>query len=469
MNINSMKHLTIICVFAISFTYLCGSVMAQEAMTLTLDESIQTALKNNPSLRSAEEKVKTAEQKVNEAKASFMPSISGSGTYTYLGVIPEVDFDISSLLSGMGGMPPQGAPSENGTSSSGGGIPLGYEDNYNLGISLQQPLFTWGKISNAYKQSKYSFEAEKQGLETVKQQVIFDTTQAFYGVLLTQELVNVTSLAVDQVKAHVKVAQDLVNAGMATNFDLLRAKVQLANIQSQLIKMQNMQRLAKDGFKMTAGLNLDAEINLKGSFTYNPVELELSNLLEIAMRNRSEIKQLDLQEMMGNKIVSIVKAGNKPNLALAGNYGYQSYADKIGDLFDGDEWENSWNISLALSVPIFDGFATKARVKQAKSAVKQIQIGKEQLTDGITLEVRSAYMNFMEAKELLKVQQETVQQAQESIRIANLQYKNGMLTTVELMDAELALIQAQTNYTNALNDYVVAIAKLEKATASKLN
>jgi len=468
MNINSMKHLTIICVFAISLSYLCGSLMAQEVMTLTLDESIQTALKNNPSLRSAEEKVKTAEQKVNEAKASFMPSISGSGTYTYMGVIPEMDFDISSLLGGMGGLP-QGAPSESSASSSGGGIPLGYEDNYNLGVSLQQPLFTWGKISNAYKQSKYSLEAEKYGLEIVKQQTIFDTTQAFYGVLLTQELVNVTRLAVDQVNAHVKVAQDLVNAGMATNFDLLRAKVQLANIQSQLIKMQNMQKLAKDGFKMTAGLDLNAEIDLKGGFTYNPIELELSNLLEMAMRNRPEIKQLGFQEMMGNKIVSLAKAGNKPNLALAGNYGYQSYADKIGDLFDGDEWENSWNITLALSVPIFDGFATKARVKQAKSAVKQIQIGKEQLTDGITLEVRSAYMSFTEANELLKVQQETVQQAQESLRIANLRFKNGMLTSVELMDTELALTQAQTNYTNALNDYIIAIAKLEKATASKLN
>ncbi|HGJ65140.1 TPA: TolC family protein [bacterium] len=468
MKIIRLKHFTIICVFAISFACLCGTIKAQETISLTLDDSIKTALKNNPSLKSAEEKVKIAEQKANEARASFMPSVSGSGTYTYLGVIPEIDFDPSSLLGGlMGGLPTQGAPSSNG--SSGGGIPMGYEDNYNLGISIQQPLFTWGKIYNAYKQAKINLDAEKQGLEAVKQQIIFDTTKAFYGALLTQELVKVTSMAVDQVKAHVKVAQDLVDAGMATNFDLLRAKVQLSNIQSQFIKMQNMRELAKDSFKLSVGISLDTQIELDGNFIYKPIEPELDKLIEMAIKNRPEIKQLELQEMMGEKIISLAKAGNKPNLALVYSDGVRSYADKFGDIFDKDEWERSWNITLALSVPIFDGFATKSRVKQAKSAVKQIQIGKGQLIDGITMEVRSSYMSLIEAKDLLNVQQETIQQAQESLRIANLQYKNGMLTSVELMDTELALTQAQTNYTNALNDYVIAIAKLEKATASKLN
>jgi outer membrane protein len=443
MNINLMKQVTVFFAVILFFS-ICGSIMAQETMTLTLEDSIATALKNNPNLRSAEEKVKIAEQKVNEARASLMPSISGSGSYTYAGKLPEMQF-------------------------SGVSFPLGNKHTYNAGISAQQPLFTWGKISNAYKQSKISLEADKQGLESVKQQVAFDTTKAFYGVLLTDELVKVSEMAVEQVKAHVKTAQDLVDAGMATNFDLLRAKVQLANIQSQFIKMQNLLKLTKDGFKNTVGLSLDAQINLKGDFSYKPMELELDKLLESAMKNRPEIKQLEFQEMMGEKIVSIVKAGNKPNLALVYNYNYTSNAANLGDVFNRDEWKNTWSTTLALSVPIFDGLATRARVKQAKSAVKQIQIGKEQLMNGITLEVRSSYMSFQEAKDLLQVQEETVQQAQESLRIANLRFKNGMLTSVELMDTELALTQAQTNYTNALNDYIIAIAKLEKATASKLN
>jgi len=187
------------------------------------------------------------------------------------------------------------------------------------------------------------------------------------------------------------------------------------------------------------------------------------------MANRPELKQLRLQEQVGEKFISLAKAGNKPNLALIGGYNLESYADTIGGVFEQDEWKSSWNITLGLEFPIFDGFSTRARVKQAKSGLRQIQLGMEQLTDGIGLEVRAAYLGFHESREILKAQEETVQQAEESLRIANLRHKNGMITSVELMDTELAYTQAQTNQFNALHDYAIAIAKLEKATASKLD
>jgi outer membrane protein TolC len=198
------------------------------------------------------------------------------------------------------------------------------------------------------------------------------------------------------------------------------------------------------------------------------LELELDELVESAMTNRPEIKQLQFQQQVGEKLVSIAKAGNKPNVTLIGDYSWESNADELGDISDSDEWKNVWSITLALQIPIFDGLATRSRVKQAKSGLRQIQIGMEQLTDGIGLEVRAAFLGFQESKELLKAQEETVQQAKESLRIANLRYKNGMITNVELMDAELAHTQAQTNHFNALHDYAIAVAKLEKATASKL-
>ena len=456
------------------FLSVVGSASSQQT-TLTLEDSISTAMKNSLSVKSAEEKVKSAEQKVNEARSAMMPSASITGSYTYLGKTDTSSF--SSLLGG--GTGSSGAPAKISEDSTPGINPFAGllssitipKDNYNVGLAIQQPLWTWGKITNAYKQSKLALDAEKQAFENVKQQVTFDTTKAFYSVLLTDQLARVTEMAVDQVQAHVKIAQDLVNAGMATDFDLLRAKVQWSNIKSQLIKMQNMSKLAKDGFKNTIGISLDADINLKGEFVYKPLELNLDNLLKSAMSNRPELKQLEIQEKVGEKIVSLAKAGNKPNLAFIYNYAYKSNADGLGDVFSQDKykWNNSWNMTFALRFPLFDGFATKARVKQAKSAVNQIKIGKEQLTNGITLDVRYSFMSFQEAKELLKVQEETVQQAQESLRIANLRYKNGMITSVELMDAELAFTQSQTNFSNALNDYVIAIAKLEKATASKLN
>ncbi len=473
MFIHTRESLIIIMAFILIFSV--NNTFSQESSSLTLEECIKIAMENNISIKSAQEKVKLAEQKVNEARASFMPSISGSGTYTYAGKLPEFEIDFSSMLSGMPagaqGAPPEDNMSSGGFSgmgSSSSAFAFGKKHTSQVGLSLQQAIFTWGKILNSYKQANLNLESERQGFESIKQQVIFDTTRAFYGVLLAQELVKVTDMAVKQAEAHVKMAQDLVDAGTATNFDLLRAKVQLANIRSQYIKIQNVLKLAKDGLNNTLGMNLDANFILKGEFVYKPIDVDLDNLLKLAMVNRSEIKQLQIQEDMAKKIVSIVKAGNKPNIAFVGNYNYQSSADTFGDAFERDNWKNTWNVTFALSMPIFDGLATRSRVKQAKSTVRQIELGKEQLINGITIEVRSAYSKFVEAKELLKAQEETVQQAQESLRIANIMYKNGMITTVELMDTELAFTQAQTNYSNALNDYVIAIASLEKAIGSKL-
>ncbi|MFC1715960.1 TolC family protein, partial [Candidatus Poribacteria bacterium] len=407
----------------------------------------------------------------SEARAAFMPVLSASGSYTFFGELPtiELDFSPESL-----GLPPElleamGGGVDGAQDSGPSEIEMGQEDTYRAGLSLQQPIFAWGKISNNYKQAKLSLEASKQELEAVKQQVILDITTAFYNVLLTEKLVEVGEMAVEQVEAHLRIAQNLLDAGVSTNFDVLRAKVRLANTKSQLIRVQNGLRLAKDNLKNITNIELNTQITAVGELTYYPLDLNLDQLIESAMSNRPELKQLQFRELAGEKFISLAKAGNKPSVALAGNYNYESYADTLGDVFETDEWKKSWSVTLALQVPIFDGLATRARVKQAKSGFRQIQIGREQLSDGIGLEVRAAFFGFQESRELLKEQEETVQQAEESLRIANLRYKNGIITNVELMDAELAFTQAQTNRFNALHDYVIAIARLEKASASELD
>lgn len=467
----SLRRRDLLFVVSFLFIFVVGQVFSQQV--LTLQDSISIALKNNLSIRSAEMKVKSAEDKVREARSSMLPNISGSISYIYTGKLQEMELDLSGMFAGMPTTPSKGAPPTGDNPIQIGmpsrtSFPIGSKHVSRAGISAQQAIFTWGKILNAYEQAKLALEAERCALESTKQQVILDTTKAFYNVLLTNELVKVSEMAVAQVQAHLKTTQDLIDVGMATNFDLLRAKVQLANVSSQLIKMRNLKKLSEDALKNTLGLDLNTPIELKGQLVYKSLDLNLDELFKLALANRPELKQLDLQERAAKKIVSVAKAGNKPNLFAVYDYSYMANEKEFDDIFKDENWKNTWSLTFALSIPIFDGLATRAKVKQAESAVKQVQIAKQQLINGIALEVRSAFFSFQEAKELLKAQEETVQQAQESLRIANLRYKNGMITNVELMDTELALTQAQTNYSNALSDYMIAIARLEKATATKL-
>jgi outer membrane protein TolC len=456
----------------ILFTYsLCESVIAQQQpTTFTLQESIAFAKENSKSIKMAIENVELAKGKVNEAISSMLPNLSGSGSYTYF-IEPPVVLDektMADMQKALSSIFPTGMamPTSTGGTQQGPTSIEADKHNYNASATLQQPLFTWGKLINNYKQTKLNLQAAEQGLESAKQKLELDVTNAFYGVVLTQEFVKVSEKAVEQVEKHVKTANDLFEAGVATNFDVLRASVQLANVRSQLIKAQNGLRLAKEGFKITLGLPLEAEVNVDGQLGYQEQKVDLDELLKLAKENRPDLKQLELQAEAGEKIVSIAKAGNKPNLVFLSNYD-ATFSTNYEEGVDRD-WKKSWNLTFALNIPIFDGLATRARVKQAKSGLNQIQLGKAQLEDGIQLEVKSAYLALQESQSLLDAQKETVQQAEESLRIANLQHENGMITSVQLTDAELALTQAQVNRLQALYDYTIAIAKIEKAIGSKL-
>ena len=434
--------------------------------SFTLPESLAFAHKNSKKIKMALENVELEKGKANEAISAMLPNLSGSGSYTYF-IEPPVILDEQTMADMQKALasifPPEMQPPSAGGQA---GEPIESDKhNYKASIALQQPLFTWGKLINNYKQAKLNLQAAEQGLASEKQKLDLEVTQAFYGVVLAEEFVKVSEKAVEQVGRHVKTSEDLKEAGVATNFDVLRASVQLANVRSQLIKAQNALRLGKEGFKITLGLPLEAEVKVDGELTYKQQKVDLGELLQSAKENRPDLKQLELQAKAGKKLVSIAKAGNKPNLMFLTNYN-ADYATDYEEGVDRD-WQRSWNVTFALDIPIFDGLATRARVKQAKSGLNQIKLGVAQLEDGIQFEVKSAYLSLQEADALLKVQRETVQQAEEGQRIASLQYENGMITSVQLTDAELALTQTRVNRLQALYDYTIAIVKLEKAIGRK--
>ena len=453
-------------------------IAQQPTTTFTLQDSIVFAQENSKSIKMAQENVNLVKAKVNEAISAMLPNLSGSGSYSYF-IKPLVILDeetISKMQEALASIfPAMPTGTETGTPTTppptaGPAETQSVEvDKHNIraSVTLQQPLFTWGKLRNNYKQTQLNLEAARQGLENAKQQLTSDVTKAFCGILLAQEFVKVAEEAVQQVEKHLKTANDLKSAGVSTNYEVLRASVQLANTRSGLIQAQNALRLAKEGFKITLGMDMSAGVNIEGKFEYEQVKKEFEQLVESAIENRPDLKQLKLQEEAGEKIVSIAKAGNKPNLALVSSY--EAY--KTGKWEDDMDWSvtnQSWNVILALNIPIFDGFATRAQVKQAKSGLNQIRLGREQLEDGIWLEVKSAYLALQGAQALIDVQRETVQQAQEGLRIANLQYENGIITSIQLTDAQLALTQAEVNRLQALHDYTIAIARLEKAIGQKL-
>ena len=438
------------------------TVSAQESKTLTLEDSIQIARQTNLSIQTTQERVKSAEAQVRAAHAGLLPNVSLNSSYRYAGVLPK------SVLEAGGAFGPPGAGGEMPPFSSVGDdseniieLEFGAHHNFQADVTLNQPIFAWGRYYKNYQSAKLNLEAAHKELDAAYNQLVLEVSETFYRVLLSFEFVKVSEQTVELVEKQLKIAQNLFEAGASTNFDILRAEVLLANAKSNLIRAKNGERVAMAVYKNVLNIDLSDSIKVQGSLEQPILDFDLEPLIQQAMEKRPELHQLQFTEGAAKKQVDVAKTRNRPALSFFTNYQFDHNERLM-------EMNRIWNLGFALNVPIFDGLATRAAVKQAESGLKQTQLGKQQVTDAIELEVRSAYLNLLEAKTLIDVQRETVAQAQESVRIANLRYENGMITSVELTDAQLALSQAEANRLQSLHDYAVGLARLEKAIGQKI-
>ena len=458
--------------------FLALNLRAEAETTYNLKESIETALKNNLSIILAEEKLFGARGKIKEAKAGKFPTLSLDSTYTRLGEAPSSSFSISATpevvysstdnLTALGftPFPPVGSGLwMNPEFYPGASMDMTFSDVniYDLKLTLKQPVWTFGRLENAHSLAKLSYRTTLYEYNRTKAEVIFNVKKAYFGVLQTKHFVKVAQAAVDSVKGHLKTAKDLKEQGVVAKYDVLRAEVALADAEQILITARNALSLAKAGFAATLGPGFNPEeIDVaeipNSKFKIQNSKFKLEDLTEKAYKERPEILQLKASIEMAERGLKLAKANNKPVLMLVGNYDY-----KKGDKLPA-KWKDDWNATLALSFPFFDSGATSGKVKQASSQLKQAEYGLEQLRQAVALEVRQSLLDLGAAEEKISAAKKSVEQAEEGLRLAKERYEYGVGTSVEVTDAQTALTQAQTNYYNALYEYQLAQARLEKAT-----
>lgn len=412
-----------------------------EKKTLTLEESIRLALSQNPYHLAAEERLETAKAKVREAAAGFFPSLNSEGLHTLTEKLFILEFP--SFI-------PDGPPQR---------ISIDFTKDYQFSLNFSLPLFTSGRLTSGYKQAKYSLRSTEEAVRQSKHITVFNAKKAFYGYLLAKDFVKVAEEAVDVAEKHLKNVKSLYKVGVASKFDLLRSEVQLANLKPQLIRARNNLKIAELSLKTLLGLDLSQPIEIKGTLTYEPFEPDLEESVAEAMLKRPEISQLQYQKQMAGQGLKLARASNLPSIAVSATYNF--WADQLN--FRKDTWQSFYAVNLVFTIPLFNGFAASARVAQSKAMIKELDFTQKGLVDIIKFEVRQAILRLQEAKESLLSQEKNVEQAQESLRIAELNFSEGLATTLDISSAQAALSQAKTNYSQALYDYVISLAELDKA------
>jgi len=421
------------------------SAHAQDTLRLTLDDCIRMALEKNPGYLAVTQQTQVARGRVREALGSFLPQVNLQGSYTWLEKVFAVE--IPPLFS-FPGLPAKPIRTE-----------LDFTLDYQGSVQFTQPIFTSGRLWHSFQQARLAQQLAVQQVRQARQQIILQTIRSFYGCLLADEFVRVAEQAVAVAQEHRQTVERQRQVGMATDFDVLRARVQEANLLPRLAQARNGQRVAYLALKTVVGLGPETPVRLIGQFEYRKPELPLEEAIRLALRRRPEVRQAEIQRDMGEHALKLVKASDNPSLALVGNYNFRSnvLTSKL------DRWDDYYTVNVALSLPIFDGFTTHARVTQARAQLTSADLGLEATRRTVRLEVEQAYLKFQEAEERLNSQRTNVDQARESVRIAELSYRQGLITNLDVISAQLALTEAETNWSQALHDCSVADAEIRKA------
>ncbi|MDR7866205.1 MAG: TolC family protein [Sporomusaceae bacterium] len=413
---------------AVACGYMLVNAVAFAAPTeLTLEESIALALKNNPTIKIAESDREKASWVVREAQAGQGPTL----TYNHKD---------ARYRSAPSTLTPNPTPT----------------NDFDNTVSLSVSLYSGGKVDGTIGKAKYDYKVADLGLAETKQQLKLDATSAYFKVLQSRNMLQVRQESVDNLTAHLRNVQAQYDVGTVAKSDVLRSEVELANAQQNLIIAQNDYDLAMASLNNVVGLPLDTEIKLKEELKYEQAKLTLDDGVKFAMQYRPDVLQADYTLQGAKEIVKVARSGFLPSVTLSGS---NNWSD---EKFPGSKNSN-WSVYLSTSLTLFDTNLTLSKVKEAEAGVVKANEQFRQTKDSVSLEVRQAYLSMKEAEKRIETSQVAVAKADEDFKIAQVRYNAGVGTNLDVIDAQLALAQAKTNYIQALYDYNTSKAKLDKA------
>jgi len=428
-----------------------ASAMAQTP--LTLQDAIQIGLANSKSLKISELNVDMAQEKSAEVNANRWASLAFKGGYTKLSTIPTFDLDIPANLFGPG-FPPQPIAYP---------ITQNFYNYYSLQLQLVQPIFTGLQLENSAKAAERTAEASVYDSKADKSNLrvqIATSYWNFYNALQSKEFMQEN---LDRTNLHYKQAQDMMAQGMLTQSDVLSAKVQVSNSQLMLLNAENTVRLAAVALNNVLGVPLTTEYSITSTPQAGDTTMpQLNNLLQQALDRRNELQSLKLKYQAADAAVAAAWGAYLPQISVFGDYYYQRPNQRIQPPIDA--FKNTWDAGVQVSLPIWNWGQTQAKVDEAQAQREQTEWAEKQTADAVYLDVTQSFLSFKQAKDKITVAQTAVNDAEESYRISDQKFKVGLVTNTDLMDAEVALLQAKLNYSQALTDLEIARVNLEEAT-----
>jgi len=424
-----MKHKIILLITSLLLVQL---MQAQETKTLTLTEAIDLGLKNSNQLKSNEAKILEATANIKEAEERKLPEASVSGSYLYLPVKPTID-----MKSGSGS----------------GGSPSVSQAMYGT-ANVSLPLYNGGKIKYGIESAKLLEQAVKLDAENDRASVIMNITSACINLYKAYTAIGLVKENLQQSEQRVKDLTNLEKNGLLARNDLLKAELQSSNIELTLLDAESNYKLACVNMCIMMGLPEQTVLIPDKSGLALPASIKtIDEYEQDAIQNRKDIAAVNFRKKNADLSLKTIKADKYPSISLTGGY-IAADIPKFLSVY------NAINIGVGIKYNIASLWKNKSKIQQAEARVKQITAGENMLADNIRLQINEAYQNYLVSVKKIQVYEKAVIQATENYRITKNKYDNTLATTTELLDADVALLQAKLRVTNAKADSFIAYNKL---------
>ncbi|MBS1262490.1 MAG: Cobalt-zinc-cadmium resistance protein CzcC [Calditrichaeota bacterium] len=428
-------------------------IQRDASVVLEWDEAWKRAVEHNEQHRIAKNEVRKARLQVLEAYSNAMPTLDFSGNLNHYFEIPSNPVTMPGELNFAN-------PGEPFTAE----FKFGLENNMSANLQLTQPVWLAGKVGLALRIAKNYRKIADMSEEVSRQDLRVQLAEAFYGAMIADDYVEVARDAVKQARRHRDRVQALFEQGVVSEYELIRARVAVSNLEPQALEAENAREMAYRALKNLIGMSVDRPVTLQGDVreVILQPELDYEDASSYALGQRLELQQLDLQKRLyeGQREIES-RSWLWPNL-LAG-LRWETLAQSETFAFHDKRFFSGVSAQLILNIPLFDGFASHRRAQIAEVNKRNVELQKSMLERGIRLDVYQRLRRFTLAGEQLEAAIENRAEAEKGYRIAQTRYEEGVGTQLEVLDAQLQLNSSRVNVLQAQYDQLVVRAKYDRA------
>jgi outer membrane protein len=403
-------------------------------LRVTLPEATAFALRQQPTIRAAQGSLSAAQARVPQARSNYYPRFDlQTGVQTGEFVSSTTDRRTSS-------------------------------DSTFINIQGRQLLYDFGKTAALVNEAQAGSRVAAGELERVRDLVVQNVRQTYFGVLQARRLVAVADAALARSELNLRSARGFFDVGTKPKSDVTRAEVEVANARVGVIRARNLVRFSETSFANALGLDATVPIEIDDTLTYEPVSIDPVQVAVEALGNRPELRQAQARLDASRAQLAGARARYLPDLTVSGNAGYTSddavfATDGLGTSV---AFSEQWSITGQLTWNLFEGFFTQHRVKETQALIETARANYESIELQVRLEVEQAYIAVVEADERIGATEKAIESARENLRLAQGRYDAGVGTILELTEAQLSLSNAEADYVRALTDYRTGLAVLDR-------